>query len=152
MKTNRAGVALIKESESLRLDAYRCPAGVWTIGYGHTGDVKPGHRISEHQADAILGLDLDRFERGVTELTAGVELNENQFSALVSFAFNVGLDALRRSHLLRYIKDGGAGKRATADEFLVWVYAKGKILPGLVERRRAERELFVKPVSAGVVA
>lgn len=140
-RTNEAGRALIKRFEGLRLDAYLCPAGVWTIGYGHTGDVRSGDRITEHQADAILDVDLDRFERAVGELTDGLELNENQFSALVSFAFNLGEAALTRSTLLRHLRAGDLER--AADEFRKWVYAGGQVLPGLVKRRAAERELFL---------
>ncbi len=150
MKTNAAGIALIKAAESLRLKAYLCPAGVWTIGYGHTGDVKRGDQITEHQADAILSVDLDRFERDVALLTQGITLNENEFSALVSFAFNVGSDidddtkaeGLGDSTLLRKLR---AGDRAgAAAEFLKWTHANGGVMPGLVKRRAAERALFLR--------
>lgn len=148
MKTNSAGVALIKWWESLRLNAYLCPAGVPTIGYGHTGDVKLGDKITEHQADAILEVDLDKFERGVERLTAGVELNSSEFSALVSFAFNLGLANLERSALLRKLK-AGAPRAEVAAEFGKWTKARGPKtkqlveLPGLVKRRAAERDLFL---------
>lgn len=152
MKTNAAGINLIKRFETFQPNAYRCPAGVLTIGYGHTGDVREGARITEHQADAILDVDLDRFERGVAEQFAAVNLNENQFSALVSFAFNVGLgggppgsrpglaESSLRKHLL-------AGRVAfAADEFRKWVHAGGVKLNGLVKRREAERALFLESV------
>lgn len=147
MKTNAAGVALIKRWESLRLDAYLCPAGVWTIGYGHTGDVQRGQRITEHQADVILAHDLEVFERGVEELTRGVTLNENEFSALVSFAFNVGLGALEKSTLLKLLR-ARALPFAVAAEFKKWVHANGKVLPGLEKRRASEAVLFLEPVRA----
>jgi lysozyme len=140
VKINRAGLDLIKRFEGLRLEAYKCPAGVLTIGYGHTGDVEPGMKITEHQADVILGYDLEKFERGVTDLTEGIELNENEFSALVSFAFNTGLAALARSTLLSKIREGEPG---VGEEFEKWVYGGGKKLPGLVARRAAERALFL---------
>lgn len=149
MKTNRAGIDLIKGSESLRLAAYLCAAGKWTIGYGHTGDVKPGDRITEHQADVILEHDLERFEREVTALVAGVACNENQFAALVSFAFNVGTPNLTSSTLLRMFRIGNA--RGAADQFLRWTKARdpktGELreLRGLVTRRHEERELFLRP-------
>jgi lysozyme len=168
MKTNPAGIELIKRFEGLRLQAYRCLAGVLTIGYGHTGDVEAHRVINEHQADAILSVDLDRFERGVTELTGGCGLNGNQFSALVSLAFNIGLEALKRSRLRRYTRDlaalsdlrvwgavtgeQAARKRAAslervASEFLIWSHVKGRRVDGLVKRREAERALFTTPVS-----
>lgn len=136
---NRAGLELIRRFEGFRPRAYLCPANVWTIGYGHTGDVKDGDQITLHQGEAILEVDLDRFERGVAELVK-VEINDNQFSALVSLAFNIGLEALRRSTLLRKLNAGdfeGAGR-----QFPVWCMAAGRSLPGLVKRRAAELELF----------
>jgi lysozyme len=143
MITNAAGVALIKRFETFQSKAYLCPAGVPTIGYGHTGtDVRLGQTITEHQADVILALDLERFERGVTELVAGVDVTENQFAALVSLAFNIGLDALGKSTLLRKLRTG-APAREVAAEFERWVHASGKRLRGLELRRDAERALFL---------
>lgn len=148
MKTNDTGRNLIKRWESLRLEAYLCPAGVPTIGYGHTGDVKLGDKITAHQADAILDLDLDKFERGVEKLCPGV--NENQFAALVSFAFNLGLNALAISGLRTHLLAGRLD--AASKEFKKWCHAKvnGKLvaLPGLVKRRADEEALFLSPVVA----
>jgi lysozyme len=142
MRTNALGIALIKKYEGLRLKAYKCPAGVWTIGYGHTGDVKPSDVITEHQADAILDVDLDKFERGVLELLKAVPVfNQNQFSALVSFAFNLGLDALKKSTLLAKFRTGDV--KGAAAEFMKWRYAAGRVLPGLVKRRAEEKALFL---------
>lgn len=143
MRTSPEGVALIKEYEGLRLKAYRCPAGVWTIGVGHTGaGVKADSVLTEHQANAVLDVDLDRFERGVLSALDGTPATQPQFDALVSFAFNLGVAALARSTLLRKFKAGdveGAGA-----EFMKWQYAAGKVMPGLVRRRAAERALFLK--------
>lgn len=144
MKLNLAGFELIKSFEGLRLEAYQCQAGKWTIGYGHTGDVKKGDRITEHQADAILDVDLDRFERGVSTYVK-VPVNENQFSALVSLAFNIGLPAFAESTLLRRL-NAGLPLQA-AKEFDKWVYVAGKPNKGLARRRAAERELFARPVN-----
>lgn len=141
MRANPRAVALIKKYEGLRLKAYKCPAGVWTIGYGHTGDVKKGDVISEHQADAILDVDLDKFERGVEKLLAGTKYTSNQFSALVSFAFNLGLDAVSKSTLVKLFKKGDV--QGAAAEFLKWKYAAGRVLSGLVKRRIEERALFI---------
>lgn len=143
MDINAAGLALIKSFEGCQLTAYRCPAGVWTIGYGSTGpQVIPGKKITQLEAEGLLRSDLKRFEQGVSAL--GVELNENQFSALVSLAFNIGVENLRRSTL---VKDLRAGDFASAaDQFLVWDKAHGRSLPGLVRRRAAERKLFLAPV------
>jgi lysozyme len=153
MRTNALGVALIKRFEGLSVKAYKCPAGVWTIGHGHTGDVKAGDVITAHQAEAILDVDLDTNERIVSQ-SVKVPLTENQFSALVSFVFNVGpgvpgkkdgfvfLKSGKPSSMLRKLNAADYG--GAAAEFLSWKYAAGRVLPGLVKRRAAERELFLK--------
>lgn len=144
-RCNPEGVALIKRWESLRLQAYLCPAGVPTIGYGHTRDVQMGQLVSKHQAEAILDADLAELEPEVDKLAPGS--NDNEFSAFVSFAFNLGLANFARSGLLRH-HNHGAKQRAQA-EFLKWVHARvdGRlvVLPGLVRRREAERLLYLKP-------
>lgn len=133
---------IIKDSESLRLDAYRCPAGVWTIGYGHTGDVAEGQRITPHQAEAILEVDLDKFELGVGALAP--KANANQFSAMVSLAFNIGLTAFGKSTLL---KEHRAGRHLNAAvEFGKWTHGGGKVLPGLVKRRAREAALYLEAI------
>ncbi len=147
MTINEAGLKIIKEAESCRLEAYKCPAGKWTIGWGHTGtgtilDVKPGDKITQHQAESILAVDLQRFELGVGMLTRNAKPNSNQFSALVSFAFNVGLDALERSTLLKRFLEGAPN--AAAAQFARWIHADGRVLPGLVKRRAAEAKLFLE--------
>lgn len=143
-RINCAGLALIKAFEGLRLAAYRCPAGVWTIGYGHTGpDVKPGQRITAAEAEALLRGDLDRFESGVERALNGVVTTENQFAAMVSLAYNIGLGGFGRSAVLRLHK---AGKfTLAANALLLWVKAGGRSLPGLVRRRTAERALYLTP-------
>ncbi len=143
MKINAAGVDIVKRWEGCKLSAYLCPAGVPTIGYGHTGDVKIGQKITQHQAEVILALDLEEFEEGVSDLMVGTPLTENEFSALVSFAFNVGITALSKSTLRRKI---ASGNETAPDEFLKWTRAGGKILPGLVSRRAEERALYVSNV------
>lgn len=142
MKTNAAGRELIKRFEGLRLKAYLCPAGKWSIGYGHTGDVAEGQAITEHQAEAILDVDLERFERGVGRVLDW-PATENQFSALVSLAFNIGLPAFSNSTLLDKL-NAGCGAREVADQFGRWVRGGGHTLQGLVSRRAAEAELFLK--------
>lgn len=151
MKTNLAGIDLIKRFEGLRLAAYLCPAGIPTIGYGHTGDVKIGQRITEHQADVILQADLERFEE-IIEKAVRVKLNANQHAALVSLVFNVGpgkkgirdglveLKSGKPSSLLRFLNEGQFN--AAAAQFSKWIHAGGKVLPGLVKRRAAEAALF----------
>lgn len=141
-RINAEGKALIKRFEGLRLEAYLCPAGKPTIGWGHTGDVKLGTKITEHQAEAILDVDLDKFEQIVSRLLGATTVTDNQFAALVSFAFNLGEAALARSTLLSTIKLGDITK--ASGEFMKWKYAAGHVSPGLVKRRADERALFLK--------
>jgi lysozyme len=132
------GRELIKYFEGLRLEAYRDSVGVLTIGYGHTEGVFEGQTITESVADELFGADIRRFEIAVTKLIK-LGLRQRQFDALVSFAFNLGENALRSSTLLKKLNAG-----AEADtEFLRWVHAGGKALPGLIIRRMAERLLFL---------
>ena len=133
------GLELIKSFEGLRLRAYLCPAKVWTIGYGHTGDVRGGQVITQSQADDLLKQDLRRFEIAVRKL-AKVPLTQNQFDALVSFAYNVGEAALSRSTLLRKLNAGDLA--GTKLEFAKWNKGGGKVLAGLTRRRADEANLF----------
>ena len=139
MKTSPKGIALIKEFEGLRLKAYKCPGGVWTIGYGHTAGVKSGMVITEAQAEEYLKADLIVFERYLNGL--GLALNQNQFDALVSFIYNVGTGHFSSSTLLRKVR-ANPQDNSIMDEFLRWVYSKGRVLPGLQRRRLAEMKLY----------
>ena len=139
MKTSPKGIALIKEFEGLRLKAYKCPGGVWTIGYGHTAGVKSGMLISKAQAEEYLKADLIAFERYLNGL--GLALNQNQFDALVSFIYNVGAGNFSNSTLLRKVR-ANPQENSIMDEFLRWVYSKGRVLPGLQRRRLAEMKLY----------
>lgn len=139
MNTSPKGIALIKEFEGLRLKAYQCPGGVWTIGYGHTAGVKPGMLISKAQAEEYLKADLIAFERYLNGL--GLALNQNQFDALVSFIYNVGTGNFSSSTLLRKVR-ANPQDNSIMDEFLRWVYSKGRVLPGLQRRRLAEMKLY----------
>ena len=139
MKTSPKGIALIKEFEGLRLKAYKCPGGVWTIGYGHTAGVKSGKVISEAQAEEYLKADLIAYERYLNGL--GLALNQNQFDALVSFIYNVGTGNFSNSTLLRKVR-ANPRDNSIMDEFLRWVYSKGRVLPGLQRRRLAEMKLY----------
>jgi GH24 family phage-related lysozyme (muramidase) len=136
-------LALVKRHEGLKLDAYRCPAGVWTIGYGSTRGVRQGQRITEAQAEALLRTDLDEALAAVDRLVT-VRLAWNEREALASFVFNLGAAALRRSNLLRLLN--ARDRRAAAEQFDRWVWsrsgAKRVVLPGLVKRRAEERALF----------
>jgi len=140
-KINEAGLQIIKESEGCYLTAYKCPAGVWTIGYGHTQNVKQGMSITQAQADTYLKQDVVSFEKSVTN-EVKVALSSNQFSALVSFTFNVGTGSLRSSTLLKKLNQGDY--KGAADEFPRWNKGGGKVLPGLVTRRNKEKALFQK--------
>jgi len=144
VKTSSKGIALIKVHEGKRLTAYLCPAGVWTIGYGHTTgagspSVSKGMKITEAEADAILKRDLGAFERGVMNAVK-VPLTQGQFDALVSFAFNCGIGALKKSTLLRKLNAGAYD--AVPAELMKWTRGGGKVLPGLVRRRREEAALW----------
>jgi len=143
MQVNEAGLRIIKEFEGLRLRAYRCPAGVWTIGYGHTRTARKGQVITEAEADRLLREDLRVFEQGVLDALGGAPTTENQFSAMVSLAYNIGLGAFRRSKVLAFHKAGKTAEAARA--FANWRKAGGKVLPGLVRRRAAEAKLYLTP-------
>ena len=148
MEINQAGLNLIKEFEGFKPKAYICPAGVLTIGYGTTGSrVKPGLKIDKPTAVQWLKEDVDKFEKAVEDLVE-IELNSNEFSALVSFTYNCGEGALASSTLLRKLNQGD--KTGAAKEFDRWVKGGGRSLPGLVRRRNAEEALFLKPFSGEV--
>ena len=117
MKTSPKGISLIKEFEGLSLDAYLCSAGVLTIGYGHTGGIQKGDKITAKKAEELLQDDLKKFENGVLRLVR-VPLNQNQFDALVSFAFNLGVGNLGKSALLRKLNDHDF--KGAASEFVRW--------------------------------
>jgi len=139
---NAEGLDLIKEFEGLRLRAYQDSVGVWTIGYGHTKTAAPGQEITEAQAEDLLREDLREAEGYVRQFVT-VPLNDNEFSALVSWVFNLGVGNLKRSTMLWKLNAGD--RQGAADEMLKWVFAGGVRLDGLKRRRKAERELFLKP-------
>lgn len=130
---------LIKEFEGLRLNAYRCPAGVWTIGYGHTKTARPGMRITAAEADALLAGDV-AWVMSCVDFAVKVEMNANQVAAVYSFIYNVGAGAFRSSTLLRKLNKGDYA--GAAGEFKRWNKAGGKVLNGLTRRRAAEAKLF----------
>ncbi len=140
MKISDSGIKLIKEFEGCRLDAYKCPAGVWTIGYGHTGDVRQGQKITAAQAEAYLRVDLEKFERKVEKYNKKYSWNQSEFDAMVSFAYNVGsIDQLTAN--------GTRSRNVIAEKMLQYNKAGGRVLAGLTRRRQAERELFLAPCS-----
>ena len=136
MKTSQKGIDLIKKYEGCVLTAYKCPAGVYTIGYGHTEGVYPGQKITREEAESFLKKDLKRFEDHVNAYNKKYNFNQNQFDALVSFAYNIGsIDQLTQH--------GTRSKYQIADMMLEYIKAGGTILPGLINRRREERQLFI---------
>lgn len=141
MKTSSKGVSLIKQFEGCRLKAYKCPAGVWTIGYGHTAGVKEGDIITQETAEAYLRNDLAKYEKAVTNYDCIYHFNQNQFDALVSFAYNCGAGNLK--NLTQN------GKRTIAQisaKLPLYNKAGGVVLRGLQRRRAAEKELFDTPI------
>ena len=140
-KISQNGIDLIKCWEGLRLKAYKCPANVWTIGYGHTKTAKAGMTITNSQADKLLLEDLKGYEAAVNTFTI-VLLTQNQFDALVSFTFNVGIGAFRKSTLLRLVNQGRF--KEASNQFDRWVFGGGKQLPGLIARREAEKTMFLR--------
>ena len=139
MKTSAQGIVLIKRHEGLRLKAYKCPAGVWTIGYGHTSGVREGFVITEEEATVFLKSDLRTAENTVN--AALPTINQNQFDALVSFVFNIGSGNFLKSTLLKKAKANPADA-TIQQEFLKWRLAGGKVLPGLEKRRKDEADLY----------
>ena len=139
--SNRTGLGLIKESEGLRLKAYLCPAGIPTIGYGETENVKLGDTCTEEWAETTLEKRYDWFEAGVKKLVT-VPLTEGQLGALTSFSYNLGLGSLQHSTLLKLL-NSGAPAQQVAEEFGKWNKAAGHELPGLTIRRAAEAKLFL---------
>jgi lysozyme len=144
MRMSADGLALVKEFEGLRLKAYKCPAAVWTIGYGHTSAagapiVSADMLISKENAEEILQRDMVQYEDGVRKLVT-VGLTQGQFDALVDFAYNAGVGALQKSTLLKKVNAEKFDE--VPAEFMKWTKGGGKELPGLVRRRRAEVKLW----------
>lgn len=142
-RCNAAGIALIKEYEGLRLEAYQCSSGVWTIGYGSTRGVRKGMRITEEEAEARLRIDLLHAEEAVSRIVR-CKISDDQFAALVSWVFNVGAEAAQKSTLIR--KLNAQDFLGAWSQFPAWVHSGGKVSAGLIRRRAAEQDLFrLKP-------
>ena len=139
MKSSELLLNKIIDFEGCKLTAYKCPAGVWTIGVGHTKGVKQGQKITEAQAISLLKGDLLPCEKYVNDL--GVCKTQGQFDALVDFCFNLGTGALGRSTLLKFIRQGKA-EQYIRGEFAKWVKSGGKTLAGLVKRRTWEADRY----------
>ena len=162
MKTSPEAIKMIKHHEGVRVTPYRCPAHLWTVGVGHVMypeqaklpvaeriafqiDTKDFYNRSMEQVDALLAKDLMRFERGVARYCPVALDHQGIFDALVSFSFNVGLGNLQRSGL-RMKTNRGEFEEA-AEEFMKWTKAAGRVLPGLVKRRKDERALYLSGVA-----
>ena len=140
MKTSNEGIELIKRHEALRLHAYKDAVGVWTIGYGHTSTAKQGMVITEAEAEKLLIQDLRVAEDEINRHL--LPLKQHQFDSLASFVFNVGVGSFRRSTLLKRLKMD-VNHHDIPNQFNRWVYGGGKILPGLVRRRKEEANLYI---------
>ena len=139
MKASVDAYELIKQFEGLRLKAYLCPAGIWTIGYGHTSGVSPNSFITIQEADEYLHRDVATIEMQLNKLN--LSLRQCQWDAIVSFVFNVGIGNFKSSTLLAKIRIN-PDDNSIMDEFLRWVYANGKVMKGLQKRRLAEMKLY----------
>lgn len=144
MKASERAISLIKKFEGLRLTSYRCSAGKWTIGWGSTKDVTPGMTIDLREAELRLIRDLSAIEDELTRMIK-IPLSQNQYDAIVSWAFNFGATKVRTSELIRKLNLGLPG---VSDEFLRWVHERNPATmkmrksPGLVRRRKEEKDLF----------
>jgi len=149
LKMNQSGIDIIKDREKLYLKAYLCPSGIPTIGWGHTLKVKLGMTCTIEQAEEWLKIDIEDFEKAIYN-TVNVDLNENQFSALVSFVFNIGYGAFVNSTLLRLLNLGNY--ESVPEQLRRWKYGSVRgvktELPGLVIRRNMEAELWSKPIGS----
>ena len=139
MKTSQRGINLIKQFEGVRLTAYKCPAGVYTIGYGHTRGVERGMKITEEEASAYLNADLLNSEKAVERYDSVYHWNQNEFDALVSFTFNCGATNLRA-----LLRNGRRNRSQIVATLPLYRKAGGKVLKGLERRRAAEKALFLE--------
>ena len=152
MKISQAGIDLIKRFEGCSLTPYLCPAGYWTVGYGHVignGKTKPEKQLyTQEEVNELLRTDLVRFEQGVLRYCP-VHLTQFEFDSLVSFSFNLGLGVLQRSTLRRKILR--QDRQAAAKEILKYNKAGGQVLKGLTRRREAEYRMFTKETNNAII-
>ena len=139
MNISKEGIALIKKFEGCELEAYKCAAGVWTIGYGHTKDVKEGDSITKEDAESMLVEELQEYSNDV-DISVKVDLKQNEFDALVSWTYNLGPTNLNSSTMLRVLNEGKHDDVPT--QIKRWNKAGGEVLKGLVRRRNAEALMF----------
>jgi lysozyme len=140
MKTSGIVIELIKEFEALRLEAYQDTGGVWTVGWGHTANACPGKVITENEAKMYLQWDIEDTEAKLDGLN--LLLNQNQYDALISFIFNIGIGRFKRSTMLKRLREN-INHPDIPIQFKRWIYDAGKIQPGLVRRRNIESALYV---------
>ena len=139
MNISKEGLSLIKKFEGCELEAYLCPAGVWTIGYGHTKDVKEGDKINRDEADYLLQEEMIEYESYINDFVE-VPLEQNQFDALCSWVYNLGPTNLKNSTMLRVLNEE---KYADVPQQIKrWNKAGGEVLDGLIKRREAEAKMF----------
>ena len=139
MNISQEGISLIKKFEGCELEAYQCAAGVWTIGYGSTKDVKEGDTLTQKEADNLLLHEMQEYEGYIKELVK-VPLKQNQFDALVSWVFNLGPANLKASTMLKFLNAGDY--HLIPSQIKRWNKASGKVLGGLIRRREAEALMF----------
>jgi len=139
MNISKEGIALIKKFEGCELEAYKCAAGVWTIGYGHTKDVKEGEVITKEEAESMLVHELQEYCNDV-DIAVKVDLKQNEFDALVSWTYNLGPTNLNSSTMLRVLNEGKHDDVPT--QIKRWNKAGGEVLKGLIRRRNAEALMF----------
>jgi lysozyme len=142
MQTSPNGRKLIEGHEELRLKAYQDSKGVWTIGYGHIAGVKEGDTCTQEQADAWFAEDLKTSEHAIYDYVQ-YPVNQNEFDALVSLIFNIGVAAFKSSTVCHLLDEGDP--QGAANAFLMWTKSGGKFVQGLLNRRNAERALFLTP-------
>ena len=150
MKASWLLVRKIKRFEGFRKNAYQDAKGVWTIGYGHTGNVKEGDCITKQQAEELLLKDLERFERFVDILDV-CHGDQGKFDALTDFAYNCGIENLKKSTLLSYIRKNRS-EAEIRGEFSKWVYSGGRVLRGLAKRRQWESDRFFNGIMVRILS
>ena len=139
MNISQEGISLIKKFEGCELEAYKCAAGVWTIGYGHTKDVKEGNSITKEDAESMLVHELQEYCSDV-DIAVKVDLKQNEFDSLVSWTYNLGPTNLNSSTMLRVLNEGKHDE--VPAQMKRWNKASGQVKEGLVRRREAEALMF----------
>ena len=139
LQISQEGLALIKKFEGCELEAYKCPAGVWTIGYGHTKDVKEGDKINKDEADYLLQEEMIEYESYIDDMVE-VDLNQSQYDSLCAWVYNLGPSNLGSSTMLKVLNEGKYAE--VPQQIKRWNKANGEVLTGLIRRREAEALLF----------